>query len=352
MANHFRITIKQIAQEAGVSKQTVSRVLNNRPDVSPITRQRVQSIIDRNGYQPSKLARGLTRGRTYTLGVASSDLHHFGPSHTLMGINEEARARGYTLSLSLVDNLEQNDPKNILGHFLAQHVDGVIWAAVVKDGGAHDQIAKQLATLPIPVVATTKPSHPIYTAHVDSCAGVKLATKHLAERGYHTIGIITGPPNEWSAQQRLVGWQQGLIELGKTADSTLIATGNWTAVSGATALQQLLDQRPDIDAVFVSNDHMALGALKAAQEMGLCVPQDLGIVGFDDTPEAGYFTPALTTVRQDLRQIGRLLVAELDQQIQAPHMRESNGHPKQTVIQPQLVIRASSMRKEIELAPV
>ncbi|MEM7116008.1 MAG: LacI family DNA-binding transcriptional regulator [Chloroflexota bacterium] len=352
MANHFRITIKEIAQEAGVSKQTVSRVLNNRPDVSLKTRKRVQSIIDRNGYQPSKLARGLTRGRTFTLGVVSSDLHHFGPSHTLMGINKEARTRGYTLSLSLVDNLEKICPKTILGNLLSQHVDGVIWAAVTKDGEVYEQIVAQLAKLPIPVVATTQPGYPIYTVHVDNCAGAKLAVAHLAKRGYETIGFIAGPSNEWSAQQRKTGWKQSLAALGKTADSTLIATGDWTAVSGANAFRQLIYQRPDIDAVFVSNDHMALGALKAAQEMGLCVPQDLGIVGFDDTPEAGYFTPALTTVRQDLRQIGRLLVAELDQQIQAPHKRESNGHPKQTVIQPQLIIRTSSMRQQVELAQV
>lgn len=352
MANHFRITIKQIAQEAGVSKQTVSRVLNNRPDVSSTTRKRVQSIIDRNGYQPSKLARGLTRGRTYTLGVISSDLHHFGPSHTLMGINKEARARGYTLSLSLIDDQHGVNAKTILGNLLAQHVDGVIWAAVVKDGEAYKQIINELSCLPIPVVANTKPSPPIYTAHVNNCVGGKLAVQHLAEQGYNTIGIITGPPDEWSTEQRLQGWRHGLEELGKTADSSLIAIGDWTAVSGATALQQLIQQRPDLDAVFASNDHMALGSLKTAQEMGLRVPHDLGIVGFDDTPEAGYFTPALTTVRQDLRQIGRLLVAELDKQIQAPNKRESNGHPAMTVIQPQLIIRASSVLPQPELASV
>jgi DNA-binding LacI/PurR family transcriptional regulator len=161
----------------------------------------------------------------------------------------------------------------------------------------------------------------------------------LLEQGYGTIAIIAGPLDEWSATQRLAGWQETV----PTADPHLIFEGDWTAASGYTGLHELLRQRPDIDAVFASNDQMALGVLKAARELGRLVPKDLGVVGFDDIPEAFYFIPSLTTVRQTLVENGRLLVQELDRQIQARH----NGEPcePQTLqTSPDLIIRNSSTK--------
>lgn len=343
MAPYTRITIKEIAQEAGVSKQTVSRVLNNRPDVSEQTRQRVQSIIDRNGYQPSSLARSLTRGRTFTLGVVCSDLQHFGPSQTLMGINQAARQLGYTLSLSLVHNLELLNVKSMLGNLIAQHVDGIIWAPVVgKEGKMYQRVLHELAEMAVPVVVNGEPGFEFTAVYSDSYAGAQLATSHLLEQGYQTIGIITGPMQEWSARQRLAGWQHALRMANRPIAESLIAYGEWTAVSGYLGLQQLLTQRPDLDAVFVSNDQMALGALKAAQEGGRVVPNDLGVVGYDDIPEASYFTPPLTTVQQDLSKIGRLLVQALDQQIQN---QERDNYPTQIIeIPTKLIVRASTCK--------
>jgi DNA-binding LacI/PurR family transcriptional regulator len=340
MSKNGRITIKEIAQQAGVSKQTVSRVLNNRPDVSPQTRNRIQTIIEQSNYQPSKLARSLTRGRTYTIGVLGSDLRHVGPSHTLIGIDEQAYATGYSLSLSLLH--EQDDEltlETILNEMLAHQVDGIIWTAVNKLD-SYEQVMTKLADLPVPVVvgAELRPQG-LSAVHTDSCEGGVIATQHLLDQGYETIAIITGPLNEWSAKQRLVGWQETVT----AAEDSLIFEGDWTAATGYAGIQQLLQQRPDIDAVFASNDQMALGVLKAAQELGRCVPQDLGVVGFDDIPEAVYFSPSLTTIRQSLVENGRLLVQELDRQIQA-HSNQEPIMPQVLQTPPQLIIRASSVK--------
>lgn len=338
MSKNGRITIKEIAQQAGVSKQTVSRVLNNRPDVSPKTRKRIQTIIERSSYHPSKVARSLTRGRTNIIGVITSDLRHVGPSHTLVGIDEQAYASGYTISLSLIH--DQDDDAiidNLLQSMVAEQVAGILWTAVSRLDN-HLAVIEKLTNLPIPVVLGGEMnSENLSAVHTDSRVGASRATHHLIEQGYQNIGIITGPLGEWSARLRLTGWE----ETNPSPDSSLIYEGDWTAASGYKAFYQLLRQRPDMDAVFASNDQMALGVLKAAYDSGLKVPDALGLVGFDDIPEAMYFTPSLTTVRQNLLENGRLLVQELDRQIQA---HGSNEPTDSQVLQtpPQLVIRASS----------
>jgi DNA-binding LacI/PurR family transcriptional regulator len=340
MSKNGRITIKEIAQQAGVSKQTVSRVLNNRPDVSAQTRQRIQSIIERSNYQPNKLARSLTRGRTFTIGVLSSDLRHVGPSHTLIGIDEQAYATGYTLSLSLLhEDDDESVVETILHDMLAHQVDGVIWTAVSKVD-TYEQVIEKLTSLPIPVVVGSelKPEE-LSAVHTDSRVGGTMATQHLREQGYETIATVTGPLNEWSARQRFFGWQQTVAQ----TDEDLVFEGDWTAAAGYIGIHELLQQRPEIDAVFASNDQMALGVLKGAQELGKRVPQDLGVVGFDDIPEAVYFSPSLTTVRQNLVENGRLLVQELDRQIQA-RLKQELAESKVLQTPPQLIIRASSVR--------
>lgn len=339
MSKNGRITIKEIAQQAGVSKQTVSRVLNNRPDVSPQTRNRILSIMESSSYRPSKLARSLTRGRTHTLGVLSSDLRHVGPSQTLIGIDEQAYALGYMLSLNLLHE-QDNDSvvESILHNMVAHQVDGVIWTAVSKLN-TYEQVMDKLTSLPVPVVVGSelKPMG-LSAVHTDSCVGGAMATQHLLDQGYGTIAIVTGPLNEWSAKQRLTGWQQTVSD----SDASLVFEGDWSAASGYKGIEELLKQRPDIDAVFASNDQMALGILKAAQALGRQVPQDLGVVGFDDIPEAMYFTPSLTTVRQSLVENGRLLVQELDRRIQAGNSHEPVA-PQVLQTPPQLIIRASSV---------
>ena len=144
MTNSHRITINQIARDAGVSKQTVSRVLNNRPDVAPETRQRVQSIIDRKGYRPSKLARGLTQGRSYTIGVISSGVHQFGPSQILSGIEVQTRALGYTLYLNIIDEVDQTTVTSALSNMVAQYVDGIVWSPMPRVHDSHYHLGTRI----------------------------------------------------------------------------------------------------------------------------------------------------------------------------------------------------------------
>jgi DNA-binding LacI/PurR family transcriptional regulator len=338
-----RITIKEIAHEAGVSTQTVSRVLNNRFDVAPKTRQRVQAIIDRYDYRPSQLARSLIRGHTNTIGLVTSELHHFGPSQTLIGIAEQAHRLGYTLYLSLLQDADETTLDTIVQNMLAQHVDGIIWAVVEKNSDLDRRLMARLENLPTPVVANRYPCPGLSVVYCDSAIGAALATQHLLAQGYRTIGHISGPLDEQSGQQRLAGWRQSLQAAGLTPAESLVVSGDWTAASGAAGLTCLLQQRPDLDAIFVANDQMALGVLNAAQALQRQVPQDLGVVGFDDSPESAYFTPPLSTIRhgQDLIENGRLLVRELDRAIQARSQNKLYD-PQTIMVSPQLVIRASS----------
>ncbi|NIO69659.1 MAG: substrate-binding domain-containing protein, partial [Anaerolineae bacterium] len=310
-----RVTIKQVAKEAGVSTQTVSRVINHRPDVAPETRRRVLQVIDRLGYRPSNIARSLIQGRSYTLGVVGYGLEYFGPSRTLSGIERQANELGYSLLLSLIRQPEKNDVEQILRELLSRYVDGIVWA-VPEIGNNRDWTQQEIPQLSVPIVfLSTQPRPNQSVVAVDNRSGGRMATKHLLDQGYQNIGLITGPLDWWEARQRQLGWQDALQEV--TTEDNLVVKGDWTAESGERGLRQLLEQRPDMDAVFVCNDQMALGALQTARQMGVRVPEDLALVGFDDIPESAYFYPPLSTVRQDMVELGRRAVRELGRMIEA-----------------------------------
>jgi DNA-binding LacI/PurR family transcriptional regulator len=171
-----------------------------------------------------------------------------------------------------------------------------------------------------------------------------LASEHFLQQGYKKVGIITGPANWWEAQERLNGWREVVTEAGYSDIDSLIVEGDWNAPSGDVGLHTLIDQNPDMDAVFSSNDQMALGALQAARRLGLNVPEDLGIVGFDDIPEAAYFYPPLTTVRQDTRKLGAMAVERINTLIQAQYEGETI-EPGISWLEPRLIIRQSSVKK-------
>ena len=338
-----RVTIKQVAREARVSTQTVSRVVNNRPDVAPETRQRVLQVIDKLGYRPSNIARSLIQGRSCTLGVVGYGLEYFGPSRTLSGIERQANELGYSLLLSLIRQPEKNDVEQILLELLSRYVDGIVWA-VPEIGNNRDWTQQGIPYLPVPVVfLSTQPRPNQSVVAVDNRSGGRMATKHLLDQGYQNIGLITGPLDWWEARQRQLGWQDALKEV--TTENNLVVEGDWTAESGERGLRQLLEQRPDMDAVFVCNDQMALGALQAARQMGVLVPEDLALVGFDDIPESAYFYPPLSTVRQDMVELGRRAVRELGRMIEASQQDKAVVEPKAILLQPQLIIRESSIRE-------
>jgi len=334
-----RATIKDVAKAAGVSTQTVSRVLNDRPDVSPETRQRVQEIIAGLGYQPSELARSLIQQRSYTLGVIIAGLRYVGVSLTLNGITEAAEEAGYSLLLKELPRFDLTDVGPPLQDLFARHVEGILYAAPqVGDNWQH-----VLAALPEhhpPVVFLKGEAQPGFTTlSIDNYHGAYMATAHLLSAGRRNIGHLAGPQEWWEARQRLAGWQAALREAGLEPQPSHWVAGNWSSPSGDAAYQTLLAQYPEMDAVFAANDQMALAVLNTAQRTGLQIPRDLSVIGFDDLAEAAHFSPPLTTIRQDLHQLGWLAVQKL---LAAIEMGPESSPAEAILLQPELVMRQST----------
>jgi LacI family transcriptional regulator len=337
-----KITIKHVAKQAGVSAMTVSRVLNNRPDVSTETRKHVQAVIDELGYAPNMAARGL-KGRSHALGVIATGIEYYGPSRTLASIERRANELGLSLLLSLITDPEVDNGEDALTSMLAHQPEGILWA-VPEIGDNCEWICERTRNISTPVVfLNMEPRPDLSMSAVDNFTGGKLATSHLVEQGYRHIGIVTGPLTWWEARQRLEGWQSVLSENNLTENmERLVSYGDWTPASGEAGLLQLLGQAPSLDAVFASNDQMALGILKAAQEVGLRVPEDLAIVGCDDIPESAFFSPPLTTIKQGLSEMGSSTVNMLHQLIEAKEIGDEIL-PLTRWITPQIIVRKSSI---------
>jgi DNA-binding LacI/PurR family transcriptional regulator len=343
MIHKQKVTIKDVAKAAGVSTQTVSRVINNRPDVSDGTRTHVQQIIEELGYAPNVIARSLSRGRSNTLGVVGFGLEYFGSTSVLTGIEQKSSALGFSLLLSLLDKFEASRVDEILRNLLSRQVEGIIWAIPGIDE-VLEWLTEKVKTIPVPVVFLNKfPNGDDVIVAMDNHLGAQLATGHLLEQGYRKIGIITGPPNWWESQQREAGWREVVREAGIENLDELKVTGDWRAASGDVGLHNLIAKSPDIDAVFASNDQMALGALQAARRLGLQVPEDLGMVGFDDIPEAAYFFPSLTTVRQNARELGAMAVDQMCELIKT-RQNEEELNPEIHWVKPRLIVRKSSIK--------
>jgi LacI family transcriptional regulator len=291
-----QVTIKRVALEAGVSPQTVSRVFNNHPDVAPETRRRVQEIIAQLGYQPNIIARGLIKQRSYTLGVVIAELDQYGPRRILVGVERQANELGYSLLLRLVHEPELDRGEQLLRDLLARQVDGIIWS-VPEIGANLTWLQDRIPHFAVPLIFNTVESQlNLPLVAIDNRSGGCLATEHLLAQGYRHIGLITGPMTWGVARQRQLGWQDALVAAGLTSTDSQIIQGDWSAASGERGLHQLLAQYPDMDAVFACNDQMALGVLRAAQQLGWRVPEDLAVVGFDNIPESAYFWSPLRAV--------------------------------------------------------
>jgi LacI family transcriptional regulator len=346
MTSRGRLTIKEVAEAAGVSTQTVSRVINNRPDVAPGTFERVQQIISDTGYAPNMFARGLTQGRSHTLGVAAYGLEYFGPSRVLTGIEQQAAGMGYAISLNLIHEPETFDVEGLLNGLISRQVDGVIWAVPdVGDNRAWSNVAGADLAVPVLLVGGMGGQSRLGSIGIDNRAIGRLATEHLLSGGARRVGIITGPMNWWEARQRQLGWRESLQERGLPAADRQVVNGDWGATSGEDGLYRLLEQEPDLDAVFASNDQMALGVLHAAHRLGRRVPEELSVVGVDNIAEASHFWPALTTVDQPLRDAGALAVREIDNAIRrsrTPRRSQDVPTAPRTLLQPELVVRESS----------
>jgi DNA-binding LacI/PurR family transcriptional regulator len=332
-----RPSIADLASLAGVSHQTVSRVLNQNPSVGQVTRARVLVAIDQLGYRPNTAARALASGRSKTLGVVTLDTSLYGPVSTLYGFQHAAQRHGYFVSVVAVHSVDRQSVRDAVQWLTSQSVEGL--AVIAPLTSAHDALAGLPTGTPV-VAVEGDPEADMSVVTVDQVAGAKQATEHLLSAGHDTVFHVAGPGEWLEARGRAAGWQAALAEAG--AEVTPPILGDWTARSGYRA-GQVLSQIPDARAIFVANDHMALGVLRALHDRGRRVPEEVAVVGFDDTPESAYFIPPLTTIRQDFQRVGGAAV-----QLLVDQLRSGTRAQERVVIDPELICRGSSTRRPPE----
>lgn len=298
-------SIRDVARIAGVSRQTVSRVINSHPSLRPETRDRVQAVIDELQYRPNRVAQALGANRSQTIGVLAFQRTQYGPAAAIQGIETAAQAAGYLVNTT---NLTSNTPgaiREALELQVAQRVGGlVIIAPQTKILRVIDELA-----LDLPYVMLHARNHDDpHALFVDQVAGARAATRHLLDLGHRDIYHLAGPQDWIEAEARMQGYLDEMIEADVPVAPPIL--GDWTPDFGYYAGRELV-RTCDFSAVFAANDQMAIGLLHAFRDAGLDVPRDVSVVGFDDVPEAAHYWPPLTTVQQDFHRLGRLCVERL-----------------------------------------
>ncbi len=294
--------IQDVARLAGVSHQTVSRVINGLANVRPQTAARVEAAMAELNYRPSSVARALATRTTNAIGLVSTGNPLYGPSSIALAFNEAAREAGYQVITASMGVADHDAIVSAVDVLLRQRVDALV--VVATDRSTVDAVNALRFDVPL-VVADSSGASAAPSVAIDQAGGAAAATAYLAERGHTAIRHIAGPAGSLDGVEREAGWRAELARRGLTAVEPL--RGDWTAESGRVAAERLLSDR-DVTAVFVSNDQMALGVLHAFAAAGIAVPGEVSVVGFDDIPESAHFTPSLTTVRQDFGALGRRMM--------------------------------------------
>ena len=322
--------MSDVARLARVSTQTVSRVLNDYEFIKPDTRDRVLAAIDRLGYRPNTAARTLATSRSRTIGVVATDYLSYGPATALWGVEEAASEAGYGVSIVSLRESTYDAMTEGLERLAGQGVEGIIFIAP-QDANVQAAFASFRA---LPVVTFSGFASSQYRpVMLDSTEGSRIATRHLIELGHRSIMHVAGPAQFTVSASRVQGWRDALAEKGLPAAEPL--EGNWMADSGYEAGRSIARHR-DVTAAYVANDRMAQGVLLALHEAGRRVPEDFSVVGFDDVPEAAFFIPPLTTVRQDFTTLGRRCIEAVLALINGEDPREPEP------IIPNLVVRSST----------
>jgi len=326
-------SLRDVAERAGVSFQTVSKVLNGAGRVAPKTRQRILDTADELGYRPNSLARGLAMRRTHTIGFIASGLASFVLDPLMHGAEREARARGYFTIVALAEGDE--DQAELLVHQLIERrVDGIVSAALtLQQSRRYGDLLRRLT-----------PSVCIFPVHggglpligEDPQLTGLLATRHLVGLGHRNIATIIGAVDRTGVNGRLRGYHEALGEVGVSPDATLVDVGHWTPWGGYDAMGRLLDRAPGITALFAHNDHMAIGAIRALHDRGLRVPDDCAVVGCDDIDVARYVIPALTTVRISFERSGETAVRLL-----VDRLEKLTPPPERVILPIELIVRSS-----------
>jgi LacI family repressor for deo operon, udp, cdd, tsx, nupC, and nupG len=318
MQQRVRLTIRDVARLAGVSHQTVSRVINGDPLVTPQTRARVEAAIAELGYQPNAIARSLADGRTHMLACLAPNLTDYTFARIIEGAEAECRQHGFFLiSSSAPDEAAFAALINEL--VPSRRIEGLM---VINP-----YIDQRTQHLPenVPTVfigGHPRPGHDVAAITLDDYGAARSAVQHLTGLGHQRIAMITGPLVEDCTQDRITGYRAALQEANLKADPAWIVEGDWSASSAHTATLRLMNLKPPPTAIFAQNDRMGLGALRAARDLGLRVPEQLSVIGLDDMPLASYFDPPLTTMRQDMFAIGRTAAQLLVQAVEQPQAKQ------------------------------
>jgi LacI family transcriptional regulator len=329
------MNLEEIAKLSGVSRSTVSRVVNDDPNVRHETRQRVLEIIQQVNYKPHTLARGLAGGHTRVIslvipeGVTRLFSDPYFPI-LIQGVSIACNAHDYSVLLWLAD--PEYERRSINRFVQNKLTDGTIVASMLNDDPLVDALTHESA--PFILVGRNPNLEQISYVDVDNQSGARLAISHLLSIGYRRIAAISGPLNMIAGIDRLEGYKQTLHQWNVPIDPDLIAEGDFSEESGYIAMQRLASRRPE--AVFAASDSMAIGAMRAMREHNLRVPQDIALVGFDDIPVAAHTDPALTTVRQPIQKTGITAAETLIDMIEFPH-----NQPRRVVLPTELVIRES-----------
>jgi DNA-binding LacI/PurR family transcriptional regulator len=319
-----------VARLAGVSHQTVSRVLNDHPNVREQTRRRVQAAIAELGYRPNRAARVLVTGTSQMIGVVAQSSTLYGPIATLNALAQAALKHGFTVSVESVRALNPQSISDAIDRHRDQRVAGLVVIAPVESANAAlDEVPDD-----IPLVTIDgDPRRPNGLVTVDQEAGAYAATRYLLAAGHQTVWHVSGPGDWFDSQGRVAGWQRALREAG--AEVPPVMSADWFASSGYQA-GQILARMNEVTAVFAANDHLALGILRALNERGKRVPADVSVIGFDDVPEAAFFIPPLTTIRPDFDAVA---AATIDLLLKQVHVGQRLT--ERAIITPALVERAS-----------
>jgi DNA-binding LacI/PurR family transcriptional regulator len=320
-----------VAKVAGVSNQTISRVVNGTGYVAPRTRERVLAAMRELGYHPNSAARALVTGRSRAVGVIAMESTDFAPASILLGFERAARDHGYLSIISRLPNLEPHAVTAAIDELRRHRVEGIVLHTGLRQvPPAVTQLARTTPTVALVDLSTAAMS----TAAVDQFAGAERATRLLLDLGHRSIAHVAGPQDSLLARQRMDAWHAGLAAAGITAPAAL--AGDWSARSGFELGRRIAADKT-VTAIFAANDAMAVGVLRALHVAGRRVPADVSLVGFDDIPEARYLTPPLTTVRQNFDEVGResfgLLLAAID---------GDPAKPLKLTFTPELIVREST----------
>lgn len=340
------VTLADVAEHAGVSQQTVSRVVNNQENVAARTRTRVNDAIAQLNYVPNRLAVGLARQRSFSVGFATNDLSLHAPSQLTAGIEQAARGAGYSLLVSIVAANGLAAATHTLRGLQERQVDGVLLNASLSSADAQE-VQRRFPTLPV-VFMDVPLGAPVPAALLDQGHGARQAAEHLLALGHTRIACIGGPGHAVVENARQEAWasvlaRQGLVPVAQVG-------GDWSPASGYAATLGLLAGGSGFTALLVANDQMAVGALRALWERGLNVPTDVSVIGYDDTPESALLIPPLTTVRQDFPTLGQRAFNHL-----VEHLGDGDV-AAQVITRPELVVRASTapppsgVRRDVRVA--